>query len=283
MSHHLALQLVTPLCLLVSVTMVGVGSAADFSVESKIVYGTVQEATSRNLTIFHSGKVYDFLEDTPSEVIIIDSQSQDIILLDQQRRIKTELRHPELVAMCQAMLKVVHTAPVQIREMAFPNFESKFRSTDNHLTLLGKVLRYDVVGHDAENKDVLNQYRSFADSCARLNGVLHGRPPQARLELNASLVRHRILPKTIKLAIDDRSMFKATSYHTFQHTLSHQYLRRINDVEENVQDFRAVGLKLYQLPPAELSSGVYRWQIDATLRTNDHRLRKNEFSVQNRS
>jgi len=283
MSCRPILKIVAPICLLVQLARAGLG--ADFRVETEIVDRSGEEVASRNLTIFHADKVYDFLDGTPAEVTVFESGTGDIILIERQRRLQTKLSHQKVHSMCQRMSELVRTAPVHFREMAFPDFRIKHVSKNERLilTLTGETLRYEITGSRNENRGVLSQYRSFADAFARLNGILYARPPQARIRVNASMVDRRILPETVELTYMDGSGFKATSHHAFQFTLNAEDLRRVRRVEANLRGFQVVDWENYRFSAGKTSSYFRHSQHSFAEGTTDHGLRIIVRSARNRS
>jgi len=177
--------------------------ALDFRMENKVYLGNQREPTVETTTIFYQGAVYDFLK-KPAEITIFDKDHNRLLLLDPQRRVKTELSVQEVEAFVERLRRRAseYSDPF-VAFLSRPEFEKSFDATSRELTLRSPWMTYRVVTADAESPELAAEYRLFADVLARLNALLNpkGLPPFARLVLNAELQHREEIPKEVHLTI----------------------------------------------------------------------------------
>lgn len=182
----------------------------DFRMENKVYLEHQRDPAVETTTIFYNGAVYDFLT-KPAEVTIFEKEPSRFVILDTQRRIKTQLTLSEVEAFVERLRRRADEyADPFVAFLAHPEFDKSFDPTARELTLQSPWLTYRVVTVDAENPELAAEYRAFADALARLNALLNpkGLPPFPRLVLNAELQRREELPKEVQLTIHpDRGLF----------------------------------------------------------------------------
>ncbi len=177
--------------------------AEDFRVENKVFAGSDREPAVESTTIFQDGAVYDFLK-KPAEITVFDKEFKRIILLDTERKMKTELSSEE-----------VHEFVERIRQRAAnydnpfaafqvnPKFEQSYDTSARELTFQSPWMTYRVVTIDAESPELAGQYRTFADWQARLNMVINPEAvlPFGRLVVNGELQSRGEIPKEVQLTL----------------------------------------------------------------------------------
>ncbi len=209
------------LCLLISKPALG----QDFRLFTKVFDLSFETekppVISRSLSLFHAGKVYDYI-DTTGEVTIYEPAKKRFLILDTQRDIVTiadldEIKHH---------LKVAHKVTLEhinslkqkksknaedqnktmnaIEHLVFqlnPKFETKFDATSNQLILQGTGIRYSATATKNESKELVDSFVKFTDWTARLNYVLHPRAvfPASRLVLNEQIKIHQLIPTSVEL------------------------------------------------------------------------------------
>lgn len=177
--------------------------AIDFRIENKVYLGHRQHPVVETTTIFYNGAVYDFLK-KPPEVIIFQKEQGLFVLLDTERRKKTQVRLEEVEAFVERLRRRAdeYSDPF-VAFLARPHFEKTFDDNARELTLSSPWMTYRVVTVDAESSELAADYRAFADALAQLNALLNpqGLPPFARLVLNAELQRREEIPKEVYLTI----------------------------------------------------------------------------------
>lgn len=177
--------------------------------------GASSKPVSHSLTLFHAGKVYDYVESL-GEVVIFEPVHDRFIILGGNYT-ATEVTFTEIN-------QILHSAETQslkyiaelqgsseesdqkkasaIRFQLAPEFEQAINASQQ-LRLTSPFLEYTVSTADVERPRVAEQYLSYADWTARLNYVLHTQSlfPAARLELNKALRAQQRLPVTVELIL----------------------------------------------------------------------------------
>ena len=170
---------------------------------------------ARSLTLFHAGKVYDYVE-AAREVTVFEPSHHRFTLLNERRHTVTEVAQDEvrqyLGLVEQEALKRLEaaneqTAPTHVRSLAWlkfqlkPDFEISFDAAKSSVTLFDHRCRYSADGQAPPSKGVVETYLRFADATAELNSVLHPQAPlpRPRLQLNEELRRRELLPIIVDL------------------------------------------------------------------------------------
>lgn len=170
---------------------------------------------SHSLTLFHAGKVYDYMEDV-GEVVVLESTRNRFIILGANYS-ATEVPFTEVHQFLTAAQAKSEEYLADIREggdaeqiqrsraTAFqlnPALKSTFDADRESLLLSGELLSYKVLTATPTSPEFLTQYLDYADWAARLNYVLHPRSayPTARVQLNAELRQQLRLPVTVELS-----------------------------------------------------------------------------------
>lgn len=201
---------------------------------------------ANSYSLFHSGRVYDFVEAT-NELVIFDSNARKFTLLNTQRKVSTSIAFAEIRQLLDAREPKIReyitelsqintsTADKATRMLQFqlhPSFESTYQSQSGNLTLKADSWKYKVSTREWESPDQVERYLTFTGWMARLNCVLHANSsfPEPRLELNRELseLKNR-LPVVVHRdqRPDERSVLQAE--HTFESTLSDHDHSLIND------------------------------------------------------
>lgn len=191
--------------------------AQQFGVYTKVfeIDGKSESIVARSLTIFHAGKVYDYL-DGVGEVTIHDPARKQITIVDLGRRITTDLTHDELrrfLSLAEDQLKTRLTSsaggsssPPATELLQFqlaPRFTSQVRGNQKGLSLNSPRFRYAVDWTNADGDGTIQSYLDYADTAAMLNSVLHPHAflPGPRLELNRELRQAGKLPVVVRLSV----------------------------------------------------------------------------------
>jgi hypothetical protein len=236
-----------------SCSMTGTRQACgeDFRIDNSVFVGNQTVPDSRGTTIFYGGLVYDFL-DAPAEVTVFDKAGGRFILLDLDRRLRSELTTGEVdgfVARIQQRT-AAHTDPM-VNFLGAPRFEEKYDPNTGELALTSMWMSYRVRLQPAEMA-VTQQYREFSDWQVRLNTVLSpgGRPPFARLALNEAIARHQAtacevhLTLTLKPNSPSKQMI-VRSQHVLS-ALAADDVGRVNRIGEFMRSFQPVAFDQYR-------------------------------------
>ncbi len=218
--------------------------AENFRVETKVFHGDDKTPLNETTTLFHNGKVYDFLQSPDQTAVFIrpnGSKPGRFILLDNNHRIRTDIETDRLETAIQNLQKwASEQSQAYLKFSANPDFKESFEPGSGQLVLASHIESYTVHTEPAKNPKGASEYREFLDWYARLNTLLSGSaPPQPRLELNKSLSRYKAIPTTVELrrSGEDKPL---RAEHAFTWLLSQQDLTRIDDVQNNLASYRAV-------------------------------------------
>ncbi|HEX6984179.1 MAG TPA: hypothetical protein VF170_02330 [Planctomycetaceae bacterium] len=172
---------------------------------------------ARAATLFHAGKVYDYV-DAADEVTVFEPTQRRFRILSPSRglvasvefdeinqllKIAREETEKQAAALTGADPESVKAAAL-LRFQLAPRFEEAFDDGGGTLTLDGGPLRYEVRTTDAGRAGVAAAYLEYADWAARLNYLLHPGPvlPEPRLALNEALAAKGRLPILVTLRAD---------------------------------------------------------------------------------
>ncbi|MGW8255848.1 MAG: hypothetical protein ACWGMZ_00025 [Thermoguttaceae bacterium] len=234
------------------IAMCRVAPGADFRVENLVFSGDQKKPSSRSLTLFHQGFVYDFLQDPP-ETTVLDKSAARFVILDNARHVRTEATLAFVDSYVQKMKK--RAAGLNDRLINFfaePVFLESFNSAEKELRLKSPLVKYRVIVTMPETRDIAAEYREFSDQSARLNAILvpGSRPPFARLKLNDALARYNAIPLKVVLTIASEkdphhTTYEIRSEHRLSLQLSPADLRRIESAEKAMGKFKLIGFERY--------------------------------------
>lgn len=173
------------------------------------------EPISTSTTLFHAGRVYDYVAPA-GELIVIDHANRTMTLLDMQQRVATTVAFDEIMR----LLKLSRSASESyLRELADepggresaallrfhldPEFDERFETETKQLELLSKHVVYRATCSEGVDPSHLKAYLQYADWVARLNHVLnpHAPFPAARLALDEALRERSLLPVEVELEL----------------------------------------------------------------------------------
>ena len=230
----------------------------DFRVDSEVfLVGKEKEPIQETLTIFSKGKVYDFVLTEPREITIFNSQMGRFTLLDESRRVKSEISTQDLMNyVLDLHAEAARSENALFKFSASPAFEPSTEDIEENgqklvrITLTGKPLIYSALGRNVERPQAALAYRFFADWYARLNATRPGNlPPEARLELNKALAERDLLPtevtRTTFAANPLAKKVEVKSRHLVNWTLSGKDRERIEEAGTQMVNFQAISFKEY--------------------------------------
>lgn len=200
------------------------GAAQEFRVYTRVYNEGAAErnpqldqapVVTRSLSLFHAGKVYDYV-DSAREVTIFEPTEHRFTILNTARAIRTtvdfdQLRHMLKVARYETEKYLAELEQSRkpgnrqriaaLRFQLNPTFEEDYDAKSGRLTLDSPHIRYDVRCAKAATPEVVEAYLRYADWVKRLNYVLHPHAlfPAPRLALNANLRRKTMIPTEVTL------------------------------------------------------------------------------------
>ncbi len=174
---------------------------------------------AESLTLFHAGRVYDYMENV-GEVVIFEPLEHKFTILGPDF-VKTTVTFDEIQQFlaksrneATRVLEEPLTDPASkrlaaaLRAQFSPRFREQVRADSVKLT--GESLIYDITTATAPKDTSWEKYLDYTDWAARLNFVLHPKSlyPDPRLEVNRVLKTNRRLPITVDLVgrLDDREL-----------------------------------------------------------------------------
>ncbi|REJ90077.1 MAG: hypothetical protein DWQ34_11665 [Planctomycetota bacterium] len=229
----------------------------------------------RSLTLFHAGKVYDWMEDF-DEVVIFEPIHDRFVIMNGDTYIAARVEFSEL----HQFLNVArHEAEKYLQELSVsddradrrraaalefqlqPKFEERYEPTLNRLQLAGDTLSYNVETARIEDAQVIRQYLVYADWACRLNYVLHPHSmyPASRVALNASLMEKGLLPTSVELRtqIDEEEVVLRAS-HKFQWELQPSDKTHINFWERLLDSDKIEWVSFHEYQQQLFSESVAR-------------------------
>lgn len=254
-----------------------VALAASLHAQEMRVYTTVRNLAStqpsawrdapviaRSVTLFHAGKVYDYVEGA-KEVTIFEPAHRRFTLLNERRRTISDVTQDEvrqfLGLVEQEGLKRLEGATeqssaAQVRSLEWlkfqlkPDFNVSFDQSKSCLTLLERKCRYEAEGQAAESRGVVETYLRFADATAELNSVLHPQAPlpRPRLRLNDELRQRELLPVVVDLQADLERPLHLQARHEWIWKFQSTDRQMISGWEAQLTDAsqRRIGFRQYQ-------------------------------------
>lgn len=171
---------------------------------------------AHSLTLFHAGKVYDYIS-SMNEVTIYEPVHRRFTVLQVQAGVaalvtQDEIRRFLSLAEEQAELQAAELvrqpeAAAQLQWLQFqlrPSFEVRIDADSTRLWLISAPCRYEVEGLKPPEPALAEAYLKYADALAELNAVLHPYSllPGPRLQLNAALRGQQWLPRTVRRTLE---------------------------------------------------------------------------------
>jgi len=241
------------------------GVAQEFRIYTKVYdeRTNAEDPVARSLTLFHAGRVYDFLA-AIGEVIIFEPMHDRFVVLNTERRLTTTVHTDEIKQLLRSAHRVARKREQSLRQqgaagrntaemLAFqmePSFRTDFDGERKRLSLRSPHLRYEVHIAPAQMKEISKAYRQYADGICRLNFVLHPRVllPGPRLVLNRELAKREAIPVEVDLRINTQPQVHLRAEHRIHWSLDRKDRALIQQWNSLLQSERMqkVTLRKYQ-------------------------------------
>jgi hypothetical protein len=261
----------------VAAVLCSLAAADDFHIDNKTYFnykGDDKKAKPvETTTLFASGRVYDFLP-APEETIILDPGHDLIVILDPNRRLRTQITTGEISTQMEKLRQAALNHPKEaVRESAAAKFKESIDPETGELKLTNRWMQYVVESKAPERPQVARQYAEAADWLAQLNALLTPpNPPFARLALNRVLRDRQELPLKITLTYTPEGRgHKPTvnrSEHTILMSLSQRDRHRIDTAGQQMHTFNKVPFDEYHRVEEEQARPV---EAQASVETNQKR------------
>ena len=223
-------------------------SAEDFRMETDVFADTGTDPIVETLTIFRGQVIYDFMGSEGEEITILNIPQGSLVLLDTRRKLKTTITTSQLMAFTAAIKS--GPTPADRSRLLAPQFQEKYDSTNQVLTLSDVQLTYRVEAIKPRHPDCARRFQLFADWYARLNATRVGNPPPfGRIELNQSLAKRGLIPaqidRTVGPAASPDRQQKMRSRHLTNWQLTDTDRKRVHRAEEYCKHFQEVTADRY--------------------------------------
>ena len=224
-----------------------------------------ERPVSRSLTLFHAGKVYDFVD---NEITVYEPNMQRFLLIDGRRMLSTEVALDQITHYLkigrQKTLDYIEELriagdPLQFRTIESfefqlnPQFEEQHVLSTRTYALESPFCTYRVrYAASSEVKDpaIVEAYLKYCDWAKRLNFVLHPQValPASRLMLNERLRQESLLPVSVELIADIETRHHLRADHEFHWELDRTDRDRIAHCERLLEsnELRIVSFLEYQ-------------------------------------
>ncbi|WP_437203670.1 hypothetical protein [Planctomicrobium sp. SH664] len=261
---RLALSMFATVCALLNVVPLCAQDMRVYTRVTDLSRGPEQSRIlSNSLTLFHAGKVYDYMDEV-GEVVIFEPMHHRFIVISRDLT-ATEVSFSELnqfleTAQIESQKYIEELAARQdaaatkiaasIRFQLQPEFHEAFDAAQNRLSLNGGALNYGVKTANVNRPDCVANYLHYADWAARLNYVLHPHStyPAARIKLNTAMRDRALLPVQVDLSLHLNEPIRLRADHTFAWEFQSADRRHINHWEQKLQskEVRWVSFHEYQ-------------------------------------
>jgi hypothetical protein len=222
------------------------------------------EVVARSLTIFHAGRVFDWLK-TAGEVTIFEPAHQRFVIFNGRKLIKTTIDFKEIDRMlasardetsnhAERLLsrndREAESIATSLQFQLNPTFKYSFKRNSLLLDLDSPKLEYHVNCGTTPIPEAVDAYMHYADWTAKLNHVMHPRSlyPAPRMKLNESLRQHKVLPVKVQLRVDFDKPMHLQADHRFAWQLGKIDRQSIQHWESKVGDpsFKSLTFRDYQ-------------------------------------
>jgi hypothetical protein len=214
---------------------------------------------SHSLTLFHAGKVYDYMEEV-GEVVILEPVRHRFVILGANYT-ATEVSFTQLLQFLEKTEGVAHKYIEELQASKRENslrtaaavrfqLEPRFQVThaDSRLKLTGQLISYDAETTKIESQALTRQFLDYADWTARLNYVLHPHTllPACRLNLNQQLRDRDELPVTVTLTRNFDGVSRLQARHRFEWALQDADKQSISQWERTLSSDRVKWVSFHE-------------------------------------
>lgn len=219
---------------------------------------------ARSLTLFHAGKVYDYI-DSAREVTIFEPVHHRFTILHEASGAVTSVSQDEVrqflyIAKDEALQRIAsgkkNGAGEKLDFLRFqlqPEFTVQVDDTKSRVSMIHPLLRYDAECAAPPTGMTAKAYFDYADATADLNAVLHPQSiwPTPRLQLNDELRNREWLPRSVRRQINGPQTSDLQAHHEWVWKLSDydrqmiaKWDRQLRDGEARKLEFRQFQLEI---------------------------------------
>lgn len=227
----------------------------EFRIESKLFLADSKQPQTHNLTLFSKGVVYDFQRGTdplaePSEIVIYDSHSKKIALLELATQRKLEMHDITLLKLLDEARRQAEKDD-RTRFLVYETYKEEVDVNRQSVTLSSESRTYRMEGIVPNSQQVMSTYFEFLDIFTRLQASdPRNLPPFPRIRLNQSIRRVGWMPTRVEVDIKKNALqqtpFNAHSQHELVESLLAEDRDRIADAKKKWLNFNPVSLAEYR-------------------------------------
>lgn len=243
------------LATLILAVAIPVAQAQQFKVTTRVTQPSFDRqepdrTLSRSLTLFHAGRVYDWLPSV-GEITVVDPAHDRFIIFTTRQKIGTKVAFEEVERMlgtareattnwADRMLQSGNPRSIRVaRPLKFqlaPEFEESFDLVSRKLTLKSPRFSYIVDCQYVESPELLKAYLDYADRAARLNYVLYPDTlyPAPRIVLNQALRQRNRLPSRVQLNVAFDEPLKLQADHKFHWQIGEYDRKYLNQWQSQI-------------------------------------------------
>ncbi len=239
-------------------------TAQDFRIDSEVYLADVKKPVSHSITLFSERLIVDFLmsedDDLKAvEVVIFDSQQRRLVLLDMDRKIRTEITDLQLEKVVESLSRELQNNDAT----RFLTADSWVHDTDwssNTVTMTSPNIVYQFRGTQPDNAAILPRYVEFLDNFTKLNATDPRKlPPFPRMKLNQKIKQLGWIPSEVRVTVKANDFVKeeidARSKHRVTPGLSGSDKEWIANAKRDWVQLKEVDLKEYRgLVPSTVTS-----------------------------
>jgi hypothetical protein len=206
-----------------------------------------EAVVARSLTLFHAGRVYDWIPSV-GELVVLEPSHKRFVILSSKKMIATKVSYEEINRLIASARdetgnyadrllerggKNAKAIAEPLKFQLNPKFKETYDPDSRELKLASPRFSYVVDCREAEIPESVTLYLAYADWAARLNYVLHPQTlfPEPRLRLNESLRRLERIPATVQLQVEFDRPLRLKAEHQFGWKLRSKDRQRINHWE----------------------------------------------------
>lgn len=236
----------------------------DMSVYTQIRVKSQEQPIVKSLMLFHSGKIYDYIEPA-REITVFEPALRRFTVLNRPLQIKCvldqeEIRHFLGLAKSEAQRHLHQSLSDSessnqkslelLKFQLQPDFTVDFDAGKSQLTLNSPLVQYSCVGRVPKMPEIVENYLHVADWTAQINSVLHPQSPLPgpRMVLNQELRDRGLIPLSVELKIQSDSAIHLIAKHEWIWNLRETDRQMIADWERLMQDstIRTVQFRQFQ-------------------------------------
>lgn len=222
---------------------------------SETAGGKTPKLQHQNVTLFAGERIYDFTLVGSNWFTVFDTTKQTAAVLDHGTKTQCVVSMEQANNYIEAIRdrsKFRRLKP-HLKARLAGNFREEWKPEKGELALSHQHAEYLVKTSAPNSTDMSTRYRDFADWSAKLNTVLMGPPPTARLQLNNAVSARGLVPIEIHRVVHTQKKkvsIRHRSVHTYSHDWNDKDRQRVDKAEKARQSYRIVTLEQF-LKPAQ--------------------------------